>query len=336
MPQTTPVAAQSVYLPETAGAVMTDAVPIVGTTTTVAEVETILLEQADTFATINYIYVTDAAGALVGVVSIGELFGTSKQTTMRSVMKTKLYTVTADTDQELAARLAVAHNIKAIPVIDDARRLLGVVTADVILQIIKHETTEDFLRIAGATGDSSAAAALIDASATFHIKQRLPWLLVGLLGGTFAAFVVSSFETILAEQVAIAAFIPLVVYLADAVGGQILIIYIRSLALRPQLNMRSYFAREVSINLVLGVVLAIAIAVISYLWFGSGALSIVLLLSVFATVIAAMVIGLLLPWTFHLLGRDPAIASGPFATVIIDVISLLIYFSVATVLLLSV
>ena len=312
---------------------MSTTVPTVASTATVETVEQLLLDEAANFATINYIYVIESE-RLVGVISIRELFRTPKTMRVADLMVTNVVAVQVDEDQEVVARIAVQHSIKAVPVVDDAGRLLGVVAMDTILHIIRHETTEDFMHLAGATPDQVPGADLIDATARTHITKRLPWLLVGLIGGTVAAFVVSGFELVLAEYVAVAAFIPLVVYLADAVGGQILVIYIRSITLRPDLPLPQYLLREVRVNIVLGAVLAIAIAGISYLWHANVVLSVVLATSVYATVAAAMLIGLLLPWAFYRTGRDPAIASGPFATVIIDIVSLLIYFSVASLMLL--
>ena len=312
---------------------MYSAVPIVHTDATVTSVEDMLITAAADFATINYIYVVDEQHVLIGVFSIRELFRSEKAARVADFMHTTLVSVSPEVDQEEVVRQAIRHSIKCVPVLTSAGVLLGVVTMDTILDIIHHETTEDFLRLSGTTTDGEAPLQLITASAGTHIIKRLPWLVVGLFGGILAAAVVSGFEAVLLEYVVIAAFIPLIVYLADAVGSQIQLIFIRSLALRPHLSVWSYFFREVRINLVVGVVLALAIAAISFVWFADIRLSIILTISVLATVCAAMCIAVALPWFFHKTHRDPAIASGPFATVVIDVISLLIYFSVASLLL---
>ncbi len=293
-----------------------------------------LREAATIAASVNYAYAIDEAGTLCGVVSIRELLQADPTRAVGELMQIDPITVSADEDQERVAHLAVAQNIKAIPVVTKEGVLLGVVNTDVILRILQEETTEDFIRLAGVDTPDTHAHKLLQASSAIQIRQRLPWLLLGLAGGMFAAILVSRFEAVLEAQVAVAAFIPLVVYLADAIGSQIQIIFIRTLTLRPHISVFGYAWREVLINVSIGLVLALLVGLLSFVWFLDVALSVALAVSVFATALTALFIAIVLPWTLHRCGKDSAIGSGPLATVLIDLLSLLIYFLVVAALLL--
>ncbi len=285
-------------------------------------------------SSISYVYVVDRQGCLVGVCSIGELMKAHPEELITQVMQVDVISTTVDVDREVVAHLAVDKSIKAIPVVDEEQKLIGVISTDAIFKTLREETTEDFIRFAGISTEVPHIHSLLESTAVTQIKQRLPWLLIGLAGGIGAAVLVSGFEEVLDAHVAIAAFIPLVVYLADAIGSQIQIIFIRTLTLYPQLNVWGYFVKEVGVNITVGTVLAALLALISFVWLGDGWLSISLGLSVFATAITALCVAILLPWTLYIHDKDPAIASGPLATVIIDLVSLLIYFLVVSLLLL--
>jgi len=326
------------HIAETAGRIMTTAVPVVDERSTVADVEALLRREAAVLNTINYIYVTGAHTELVGVLSVRELFSLPATAVVGENMQRAVVTVRAHTDQERVAHLALTHNLKAVPVVSKDKVLLGVVPSDVILTVLNQEHTEDVLRFAGVkkqrkTEETGLSVLLLAASPLTHVKARLPWLLVGLLGGVGAAFVVGKFEATLAHELILAAFIPAVVYMADAVGSQTQMLFIRSLALEHNLSVRKYLWRELRVNLILGLVLAGVAFVISYVWLASLSVSSILSLSLFLTVWCTVLIAIALPWYFHKFGYDPAIASGPLATVVRDIISLLIYLGVASVIL---
>ncbi len=325
------------HIAETAGRIMTTAVPVVTEQATVREVEMLLQKESKHLNTINYIYVTDASGALSGVVSIRELFSLPKEAVIGAHTQRALVTARPHTDQERVAHLALKHNLKAIPVVSKERVLLGVVPSDTILTVLNQEHTEDVLRFAGVKSHARTETDLSDLlsnSAPFtHVKARLPWLLLGLMGGVVAAFVVGKFEATLAHELILAAFIPAVVYMADAVGSQTQMLFIRSLALDHGLRMWSYLWRELRVNFILGLVLSGVAFLVSYLWLFSLPVSSILSVSLFLTVWCTVLIAIALPWYFHNRGYDPAIASGPLATVVRDIISLLIYLGVASLIL---
>ena len=211
--------------------------------------------------------------------------------------------------------------------------MLGVIPSDVILNILHNENIEDVLRFAGVNKLKDPAVSIIKASAAIHFRKRLPWLILGLFGGIVAALVIGFFEEALRVHLALAAFIPAVVYMADAVGSQTQIIFVRSLALNHKLNLKKYIWREARVNLFLALVLGVIISIVSLLWWKSSLLGIILGVSIFLTILTAMAVAIFLPWLFSKFKYDPAIASGPFATVIRDILSLLIYFGIAQVML---
>jgi len=158
-------------------------------------------------------------------------------------------------------------------------------------------------------------------------------LIFGLFGGLFAAQIVTFFEGPLKIHFVLAAFIPLIVYMADAVGVQAQTLFIRNLALDSRLDARKYFLKEIKISLVIALILGGLLAAISFLWFGLLNIGIILGISLFLTVICACLIAVLVPWLLQGLKKDPAIGSGPFATIVRDILTLAIYFSVASLML---
>lgn len=314
------------FPPESAGRLMTTRVPVVNLKATMATIEKLLNQEMKKLETINYVYVVDQKNKLKGAVSIKDVFRLAKSTPVTKAMTRELVSARAHTDQEQVALLALKHNLKAIPVVDKNNCLLGVVPSDMILSVLHNENIEDFLRFAGVHDPTTS---LIQARTIVHFRKRFPWLLLGLLGGIVAAFVVESFETALQTQLILAAFIPVVVYMADAVGNQVQIIFIRSLALNHQLNLKKYILRETAVNFSIALVLGAVIAMIGWFWQHSILLGFILGSSIFATILAATAIAIFLPWAFTKMKADPAIASGPLATIIRDMLSLIIYFALA-------
>lgn len=318
------------FPPESAERIMVSNIPIVSPSSSIREVEKLLLEKTKDFETINYIYVVDAGKKLVGVVSIKEIFRRPKDSVVSEIMKADPVAVRPHTDRERVALLAIKHNLKSIPVVDNENKFLGVVPSDVILKTLHQKNIEDILRSAGIHKFENPAQDLILASATTHFKKRLPWLVVGLAGGVIAAITVGFFENLFAKMVTLVAFIPAVVYMADAVGSQTQTIFIRSLAIEHNLIFKNYLWRECKVSFFLAIILSIVISLISFWWWASLLLGLILGASFFITIFAASFIAVFLPWFFYKLKYDPAIVSGPFATAIRDVLSIVLYFTIAS------
>ena len=165
------------------------------------------------------------------------------------------------------------------------------------------------------------------------MRSRLPWLIVGVLGGTAAASVVTSFEEVLSKFLVLAAFIPVLVYMSDAVGTQSEALIIRSIALEPELPLGSYIIREIKIAAMLAVVCGGLISIVAIIGWGTYFLGAIVGISMLLSIIVAVIISTLLPMIFKRFNYDPAVATGPLATIISDITTLGIYFLVAIILL---
>ena len=319
---------------DSAGRWMTDAVPKVAATATVAEVENLLRTKANDYETINYIYIINAKEELIGAVSVRELFGLRKEQLLTEFTNRPLITVRPHTHQERVAQLALAHNIKAVPVVSKERALMGVVPSDKILEVLNQEHTKAVFRLAGVSHkENHSPETLIGSSPLARVKMRLPWLVLGLLGGFLSALVIGLFEATLAKELILAAFVPTIVYMADAVGSQSQMLFVRALSIEQNLQIRSYVLREFLVNFFIGIALSAIIFIVSFVWIQSLLISTILATSIFITVCFTVIIAISLPWYFKQKGYDPAIASGPLSTVIHDGLSLCIYLIVASVML---
>jgi len=312
--------------PETAGKLATTAVPKTSSESSVADTLTQLQSFSDTYDTIDYIYIVDSTH-LVGVVSLHELLIAKPKTLIANIMIRNVAYVHQNTDQENVAQLALAQNIKAVPVLSMNEEFIGVVTSDVILRTLRDEHNEDILKYAGI--NVSANERLSQFTMWQHLTSRLPWLVIGLGGGILAAWVVEKYSYAMESELVLAAFIPAIVYIADSVGSQTQMVFVRSLATQQRTSILKRLGKELVIATFVGAILSGLIGIISWLWLGKLAITLILAISVLLTVYFSVIVALILPWVFDKAGKDPALASGPLATVIRDVSSLAIYFFVA-------
>ncbi len=321
------------HIKKTAGSVMETRVPVVNQNLTISDVEKLIIEKIDNFETINYIYIVDDKKELKGVLSVKDLFRSNKNDKIINFTKKAPISVGEKIDQEQVALLSIRENIKAVPVVNGKNEFIGAVPSDEILNILHSEQLEDLLLFSGLTPSKNPVKDFIKISTLAHFNMRFPWLMIGLIGGVFAALVVGFFEGVFAEEVALVAFIPAVVYMADAVGAQTQMIFIKTLALENSLKIKSYIKREIAVNSLLAISLGLVIYTISFLWLRSPEISLILAMSIFLSVIFSMLVAIFLPWILQKYNKDSAIASGPPATVVRDISSLVIYFVVAALIL---
>mgnify|MGYP001449100237 CR=1 FL=1 len=267
------------------------------------------------------VYLVDAAGAGLGVVPVAALLSASPQTPLHALAQPLPPTVAPDADQEAVASHAIAHGIAAVPVADAGGRLLGVVPPLALMRVLRQEHVEDMHRFAGILRESEQASRAIEEPPTRRARHRLPWLLAGLAGSVISAMVMRHFEATLQANVAVAFFIPAIVYLADAVGTQSEAIAVRGLSLSRK-PLLSLLGGELRTGALIGLVLSL-LALLP-VWLLAGQLQ--LAVALFAASSVATVIGFTLPWLLERTGTDPAFGSGPLATTVQDVLSLLIYF----------
>jgi magnesium transporter len=231
-------------------------------------------------------------------------------------------------DQEVAAWRAVKHEESALAVVDAQGRFVGLIPPHRLLAVLLSEHEEDLTRLGGFIKNASLARNTSEEAVPRRFWHRMPWLLLGLAGAILAADIVGWFETQLKEQVILAFFIPGIVYLADAVGTQTETVVVRGLSVG--VSIRQIVGRELLTGLAIGWTLALISYPILLWWWKQTDLALGVSLSLLAACSSATVAAMTLPWLLDCLDLDPAFGSGPLATVIQDLLSILIYFAIAT------
>jgi magnesium transporter len=231
-------------------------------------------------------------------------------------------------DQETAAWKAVHQAESSIAVVDAEQRFLGLIPPHRLLGVLLWEHDEDMARLGGFLHDTESARTATEEPVSRRFWHRLPWLLIGLAGAVIAADLVGSFERQLEENVLLAFFVPGIVYMADAVGTQTEALIIRGLSVGVPLHRVA--RRELVTGLLVGAVLSACLTPFVLLRWGDADLAVTVGLALFGACSTATAVAMALPWAFHKAGRDPAFGSGPLATVIQDLLSILIYFTVAS------
>jgi magnesium transporter len=269
--------------------------------------------------------VTDGEQRLLGTLSAAELLALPDDARLGRAARHHPPTVPPGADQERMASVALHHGLTAVPVVDAEGRLVGVVGPERLMQILRREHVEDLHRLAGITRETHTARQALEEPPLRRARHRLPWLLVGLAGSMVATAVVARFETALAAKPAIAFFVPGLVYLADAIGTQTEAVAVRGLSL-SHASLRRMIGGELRTGALIGAVLALLALPMVWLAFADPMLAVAVTLALAGASLVASLLGLMLPWLLARMGTDPAYGSGPVATIVQDVLSLLIYF----------
>ncbi len=267
-------------------------------------------------------------GRLAGLATIERLLAAAPGTTVTDVMDPDPPVVAPGTDEEVAAWTAVRRGEPGLPVVDEAGGFHGLVPPDRLMAVLLAEHDEDLARLGGFLGTASAARAASGERVRRRLWHRLPWLLVGLLGAMLSAGVVGAFEDVLRQQVLLAFFVPAVVYLADAVGTQTETLVVRGLSVG--VPVRRVAVRELVTGLLIGVSLAVAATALTLWVWGDGRVAVAVGVALVAACSIATVVAMVLPWLLSRLGVDPVYGSGPLATVVQDLLSILVYLAAAT------
>lgn len=313
-----------------AGSLMTISVPLAEVDSLISSIEEYLLKNTKKLKSINYVYIVSKTGILKGVISIKEIFRQPKSKKVSEVMVKDLVVAHPHTSLERTAYLALKSNIKSIPVLDKDDKFLGAVLSDDILRLVYHVAQKDISRLAGVHHHGFNKIDDISTLSLFSsLKHRLPWLIIGLLGGLLAAQVIGLFESTLAANIILAAFIPLVVYMASAVGTQLGFFIIRDLFINPKLNFFLYTLRQIRVISSMGLIVSGLVFLMTIIFYDHLAIAMVLALAMFLAILSSIITGLLIPYAFSRLRFDPANASGPIATIIQDLMSVTIYLLVA-------
>ncbi|MEQ8755634.1 MAG: magnesium transporter [Coleofasciculus sp. G1-WW12-02] len=322
------------YGVDTAGRIMTPEYISLKESLTLGETLERIRSLASTTETIYYVYVTDAGRHLSGIVSLRDLVVSPPEKTLGEVMTRDVVCVHTDTDQEEVARLIQRYDFLAVPVVDREHRLVGIVTVDDVIDILERETTEDIYALGG--GVQSGRDNYFQTNLITVARKRVVWLFVLLLTNSVTATIINSQSEILQKVVALAAFIPLLTGTGGNVGAQSSTVVIRGLNTDEIRDMGSLqvIGREAMAGAILGTILGVVATVWAYLLRDDINVAFAVGTSLVAIAILASVAGSALPFLFRSLGLDPALMSAPFITTAVDVLGVLIYFSIAKMVLL--
>ncbi|MEH6941974.1 magnesium transporter [Bacillus sp. JJ722] len=314
------------YPPETAGRMMTNRFVWIPQNYTVREAVEKLKTFAEFSETINYLYVINQNKNLVGVVSYRDIILASEHEQISDIMYSRVISVSADTDQEEVAQLIERYDFVSIPVVEN-NVLVGIVTVDDIIDVVIQEATEDIEKLSASGKDID-----FDTKAFVAAYRRLPWLVLLLLIGLVSGTIISQFEETLSKVVSLAFFMPMIAGMTGNTGTQSLAVVVRGLITREadkKTVVRLIF-RELKVGLMIGITCGILIAIIAYIWQGNPVLGFVVGSSLIITLIFGTLAGTVVPLILYRLKIDPAVASGPLITTLNDILSLLIYFGIAT------
>jgi magnesium transporter len=273
--------------------------------------------------------VREAPQRLVGLIPVQRLFAAAEDATAASLLDADPPVVVAGLDREQAAWKAVQHGESSLAVTDADGWFLGLVPPSKLLGVLLRAHDEDFARLGGYLASARTALVAAEEPVLRRLWHRLPWLVVGLAGAAVSAWLVGLFEGNIEDDVRVAFFIPGVVYLADAVGTQTEALVVRGLSVGAP--MRTALSLEVLTGPALGALLALASWCAIWLVLGDARVAVAVSVALFAACSVATLVAAALPWALARTGRDPAFGSGPLATVVQDLLSLVIYFAVTLV-----
>jgi len=281
--------------------------------------------QGQKFECADTVFVTDAEGRLEGIVRINDLLANSERP-IGEIMEPEHEAVRSGDDQEQIAVLAMQLNMIAVPVVDTDERLIGAVPPEALFRILREEHMEDIQRLAGIGPHKRGPAVALRAPLFDRFRRRLPWLVFGLFASSIITFVMVGFEQSLSANVAVAFFVPALVYIAGAIGTQAVSVAVQGLS-TENISIKALLQDELVIGIAIGASLGLISSILVFAAFRDSMLSLAVGLAVLSGGTVSALVGFGLPWVFNHFNFDPALGSGPICTIIQDVSSLLIYFA---------
>ncbi|XOF32301.1 MAG: magnesium transporter [Candidatus Electrothrix sp. YB6] len=316
------------YDPETAGGIMSPDFMYLDEKLTVEEAISKVQKRSEDKEMVFYLYITHGDGLLTGVLSLRELLLHPMHRQLKNIMNPRVISVTTDTDQSEVAHVVSQYNLLALPVVDATFKLVGIVTVDDVIDVIREEATEDFLQMAGAGKDNEILLKPLHQK----IILRAPWLFASWIGGVAAMFIINGFQQELQKVLALASFMPIIAGMGGNIATQSSTIVVRGMA-TGRVNMPQFFhivGRETLVGTALGVIFGLLLGIMASFQYSSPAyLGVVVGLSVCAVMVMAASLGTIIPMLLKRFHVDAAIATGPFITTSIDVLGITLYFSTA-------
>lgn len=311
----------------TAGSIMTTEFVAVSQNQTVKSAMKYLRQEAPTAETIYYVYVIDDNKKLVGVVSLRDLIISDENDLISDIMSDRVISISVGADQEEAAKQMMDYDLLALPVVDFQNHLLGIITVDDIVDVITEEASDDYSKLAGLS-----EAEKVESNPFLAAKTRLPWLVILLFLGMLTASLIGRFEETLNQVPILAVFIPLIAGMAGNSGTQSLAVAVRGIATGEfqEKSKVKLLIKEAITGLFMGAVCGILVSFVIYFWKHDFVLGLLVGGSILVSLLVATIAGLFVPLLMNRLNIDPAVASGPFITTLNDLISIFIYFTLAT------
>ncbi|MBN1255643.1 MAG: magnesium transporter [Deltaproteobacteria bacterium] len=316
------------YPEETAGRIMNPVYFSLHENTTVREAIKAVQKEADT-EMVLYIYVVDDRKHLVGVVSLRQLLLVASLKRLREIMSTEVFSVQTSEDQEEVARVVEKYNILAVPVVDEENKLVGVITVDDVIDILRDEATEDFLKMAGTREEE-----FVYVDDVLKVSRlRFPWLITNLLGGLITGYLLWLFKITLEDVLALITFIPVITAMGGNAGLQSSTIMIRGFATGriEYARLTNILFKELRVGIIMGLICGSVVGGVATLWHGNPIIGVVVCMAMIIAMTVACTMGALVPSFFRKLHIDPAIASGPFVTTANDITGIVIYMGTATI-----
>ncbi len=316
------------YEDSTAGSIMTTEYIGVSENQTVRDAMQMLRKEALDAELIYYIYVVDHQNKLTGVISLRDLLVAADDTWIFELMNEQVHYAKVSDDQETVARMMRDYDFLALPVVDFQLHMVGIITVDDIMDVMDEIASDDYSKLAGVSEMEK-----LDTNPLSSARKRLPWLIILLFLGLITANLISHFESALSQKAILAVFIPLIAGMAGNTGTQSLAVIVRGIATGEiaEENKWLLLLREAGTGLITGVTCGILVTILVFAWQDDFFLAILVGNSILVSLMVATLAGSLVPLVMNKLKIDPAVASGPFITTINDLISIVIYFGMATI-----
>lgn len=316
------------YDPESAGGLMSPDFMCLDEEFTAGEAIKSIQKRSEEKEMVFYLYLTHGESKLSGVVSLRELLMHPAEKKLKEIMNSNVISVNTDTDQGEVAHVVSKYNFLAVPVVDSNYTLVGIVTVDDIIDVIREEASEEFLQMAGAGKDRE----ILLKSTKDNALIRAPWLFASWIGGVMAMIIIGAFEEELAKVIALASFIPVVIGMGGNIATQSSTIIVRGIATgRVNLSESSRVVfKEMRVGLILGLIYGLFLGIVAYVGFREPALlGVVVGISIFFCMAMSATLGTVIPLILKRFDVDAAVATGPFVTTSIDILGVLMYFWVA-------
>ncbi|MBI2027369.1 MAG: magnesium transporter [Deltaproteobacteria bacterium] len=313
------------YQEDTAGGIMSPQFFALQEHLCVGESISKLQKESNQQEMVFYIYVVNDVEQLVGVISLRQLLMVPPDTLLKDIMTSDVIRVTTAEDQEVVAQLVSTYNILAVPVVDDSNKLVGIVTVDDVIDVIREEATEDFLKMA-----TVGNADILELSSLKNFRARFPWLLASFFSGSMAFFIIRGFGSALSNIAVLSGFIPIVLGMGGNVGTQTSAVIVRGIATGKIAfhQLWKVLFKELSVGALLALSYGVILGLCAHFYASSYVhLGWIVGLSLFFVMIIASILGVFVPLIFERFHFDPALATGPFITTGIDVLSTLIFFN---------